>query len=137
MKQIGSANPFNEVNFKAVVATLFGATYTTFSDFGDCTTLTLIDLNGDGMIDALVGTANGRLISCLNSGNATSPLYLVRTYDGPSFGGIDIRRDDKGGVVTPGSDNTDHSYTKPFAVDIVSLFLARFVYFFKYLFVRN
>ena len=89
------------------------------------------DTNGDGKIDALVGNRDGLLNYCINSGTATSPSYACTTsYSdstpaGNPFRSIDIRKTDKGGVVTSGFNSyqqgLDKSYTKPFAVDVVSL----------------
>ena len=130
MKQIGSANPFDGIRF---------------GDSGKyyCPTPTLIDFNGDGKIDALVGNRDGLLNYCINAGTATSPSYSCTTsYEGAKstnpagnpFISIDIKKADRGGVVTPGGNQDDHSYTKPFAVDVVSLI---FVTLFKYLFARH
>ena len=116
VKKTGSANPFDGIGF------------------GSCAAPTLIDFNGDGAMDALVGDRDGLLNYCLNSGTATSPSYsaCTTTFSGTNptgnpFINIDIRKDDKGGVVTPGKDTMDHGYTKPFAIDSVSfIFVTRF-----------
>ena len=106
-KQTGSANPFDGINFGAAAAPL------------------LFDFDGDEVMDALVGDRDGLLNYCPNAGTATSPSYSCTTsYSdttpaGNPFISIDIGRTDKGGVVTPGASGGDHSYTKPFAVDIV------------------
>ena len=106
-KQTGSANPFNNIDFGYVAAPL------------------LFDFDGDGVMDALVGDRDGLLNYCPNAGTATSPSYSCTTSysdtspPGNPFRNIDIRNADKGGVVTPGHSGGDHSYTKPFAVDIV------------------
>ena len=84
-----------------------------------------------------MGDRDGLLNYCPNSGTATSPSYSCTdsysdsTPAGNPFISIDIRKTDKGGVVTSGASGGDHSYTKPYAVDIVRVF---FVIFFKYLF---
>lgn len=122
VKKTGSANPFDGIAF------------------GFCAAPTLIDFDGDGKIDALVGNRNGLLNYCPNSGTATKPSYACTdsysdaTPAGNPFINIDIRKTDKGGVVTSGKSGTDSgtdSYTKPFAVDVVSLLCKLFQVFIR------
>ncbi len=70
------------------------------SDVGTFASLSLIDIDGDGDLDALIGERNGNVVVQLNIGSATSPVFGAATnrpyglanvgfYARPSFGDID------------------------------------------------
>ncbi len=70
------------------------------SDVGTFASLSLVDIDGDGDLDALIGERNGNVVVQLNLGSATSPAFGAATnrpyglvnvgfYASPSFGDID------------------------------------------------
>jgi hypothetical protein len=68
----GGANPFNGF------------------DTGDASTPTFGDLDGDGVLDLVVGKIDGTLAFFENTGTATAPAFTERTGGANPFNGIDM-----------------------------------------------
>jgi hypothetical protein len=59
-------------------------------DAGDWSAPALVDVDGDGDRDAVVGEANGRLIYFKNTGTVTSPVYAQQTGAANPFNGVNV-----------------------------------------------
>uniref|UniRef100_UPI0034DFAF9F FG-GAP-like repeat-containing protein n=1 Tax=Candidatus Thiodubiliella endoseptemdiera TaxID=2738886 RepID=UPI0034DFAF9F len=68
----GDSNPFNSI------------------DVGDFSRPTLVDIDGDGDLDLVVGERNGTLKYYQNTGTTSNPTYEVKTGDSNPFNGIDV-----------------------------------------------
>ena len=73
-QQTGAANPFNGV------------------DVGLDSAPSFVDLDGDGDLDALVGTYAGTLNYFENTGSAIAPAFTARTGAANPFNGVDVGR---------------------------------------------
>ena len=71
-EQTGLANPFNGV------------------DVGDSSTPSLVDLDRDGDLDAVVGTGDGILRYFENTGSALAPAFTEQTGTDNPFNGLDV-----------------------------------------------
>jgi len=70
--QSGSANPFDN------------------RDVGSLSTPTLIDLDNDGDLDAVIGEGDGNLNYYENTGTKSAPTFVSRTGAANPFNGIDV-----------------------------------------------
>ena len=68
----GTANPLNGI------------------DVGFSSTPTFADIDGDGLLDLVVGEGTGNLNYYENTGTASSPTYTARTGTANPFNGIDV-----------------------------------------------
>ncbi|WP_369178913.1 FG-GAP-like repeat-containing protein [Candidatus Thiodubiliella endoseptemdiera] len=68
----GDSNPFNGINV------------------GNFSAPTLVDIDGDGDLDLVVGEQNGTLKYYQNTGTTSNPAYEVKTGDSNPFNGIDV-----------------------------------------------
>jgi Ca2+-binding RTX toxin-like protein len=71
-EQTGAANPFNGI------------------DVGLAATISLVDLDGDGDMDAVVGEYEGVLNYFKNTGTASAPVFTAQTGAANPLGSIDI-----------------------------------------------
>ena len=74
----GTANPFNGI------------------DVGSASTPTFADIDGDGLLDLVVGEFDGNLNYYENTGTASAPVYSARTGTANPWDGINV-----GGYSTP------------------------------------
>ena len=77
-ERTGIANPFNSIGV------------------GGFSTPTFADINGDGLLDLIIGERDGNLNYYENTGTASSPTYTARTGAANPFNGIGV-----GGFSTP------------------------------------
>ncbi|WP_369178907.1 FG-GAP-like repeat-containing protein [Candidatus Thiodubiliella endoseptemdiera] len=68
----GDSNPFNGI------------------DVGNAASPTLVDIDGDGDLDLVVGEFYGTLKYYQNTGTTSNPAYEVKTGDSNPFNGIDV-----------------------------------------------
>ncbi|WP_369178911.1 beta strand repeat-containing protein [Candidatus Thiodubiliella endoseptemdiera] len=68
----GDSNPFNGI------------------DVGNFSAPTLVDIDGDGDLDLVVGGSDGTLKYYQNTGTTSNPAYEVKTGDSNPFNGIDV-----------------------------------------------
>lgn len=73
---------------------------------------TLYDLNGDGLLDIVTGTYNGKIAFYQNKGTAQNPLF-DDTPDKDTLGGINFRRPGNRGMTAP--------YFAPYPTDSSSI----------------
>ena len=59
-------------------------------DVGGFSTPTFADINGDGLLDLIVGEQDGNLNFYENTGTASAPIYTVRTGTANPWDGIDV-----------------------------------------------
>jgi hypothetical protein len=78
VERTGAANPFDGL------------------DVGSAASPTLADVDGDGLLDAVVGDADGTLHYFRNTGIASAPVFVEQTGAANPFNGIDV-----GTVATP------------------------------------
>ena len=68
----GTANPFNGI------------------DVGVASAPTFADIDGDGLLDLIIGESAGNLNYYENTGTASAPVYTVRTSTANPFNGINV-----------------------------------------------
>ncbi|NYT27644.1 MAG: VCBS repeat-containing protein [Candidatus Thiodubiliella endoseptemdiera] len=59
-------------------------------DVGDISAPTLVDIDGDGDLDLVVGEVGGTLKYYQNTGTTSNPAYEAKTGDSNPFNGIDV-----------------------------------------------
>lgn len=63
------------------------ATFNIHTDVGSYAGPALVDLDGDGLLDLMVGNSSGTLRAFRNTGTATAPVWSVQSsWDGPYIG---------------------------------------------------
>jgi hypothetical protein len=59
-------------------------------DFGSSAAPVLLDMDGDGDLDALVGNYDGIIISCKNFGTDTVPMFSIQTGSNNPLDGLEL-----------------------------------------------
>jgi len=78
-----SASPGQPANFSLSQANYQGI------DPGQFSAPQLFDVDGDGLLDLIIGERNGNLNYYYNTGTATNPIFTLYSE---SFGGVDVRQ---------------------------------------------